>query len=97
MDNKNKVSCGSIYEAEHKKVKSFDFGTQAGIDADARGTMQGQSFEGFSLVLSENKQTPSSNTTVIGVRTSTVGELRHERGSETGRRIHLLLTKLEIR
>lgn len=54
----NKVSCGSIYEAKHKKVKSFripkykkvksfsntevyfDFGTQAGIDADAGGTMQ---------------------------------------------------------
>lgn len=89
INNVNRVSCSSIEEARHKKVKSFwdtevflAFGTQEGIDADVPCTMQGQSSEGCSLVLSGNEQTFSADNKVTDVYRSTVGELKHERGSK---------------
>lgn len=89
INNVNKVSCSSIEEAEHKKVKSFwdtevflAFGTHEGIDADVTCTMQGPSSEGCSLVLSGNEQTFSTDNKVTDVYSSTVGELKHERGSK---------------
>ncbi|KAG6648939.1 hypothetical protein CIPAW_07G178900 [Carya illinoinensis] len=87
INNVNKVSCSSIEEAKHKKVKSswnaktfLDFGTQVGTDADVRSTIQGQSSEGSSLVLSGDRQTFSSDNKVTSVCSSTVG--KHERCSE---------------
>jgi uncharacterized C2H2 Zn-finger protein len=89
INNVNKVSCSSIEEAGHKKVKSFwdtevflAFGTQEGIDADVTCTTQGQSSEGCSLVLSGNEQAFSTDNKVTDVYSSTVEELKHERGSK---------------
>jgi hypothetical protein len=89
INNVNEVSCSSIEEAEHKKVKNFwdtevflSFGTQEGIDADVKCTMQGQSSDGCSLVLSGNEPTFSTGNKVTDVYSSTVGELKHERSSK---------------
>ncbi len=91
VNDVNKLSCSSIEESKHKTVNSswntellLAFDTQAGLDVDVASTMQGQSSERCSFVPSGMEQTFSTDNDVTGVYSSTVGELKHERGSKNG-------------